>query len=78
MGTVFRKVRVGLSCVFVVSRWCSRVLGLLAGRGRGGGGGGSGSPATRQSPPGIAAQTFNGTEDTVLTGQIAASDPGDA
>lgn len=51
-------------------------MGLLAGCG-GGGGGGNGSPAPVNPAPGIAAQSFNGTEDTVLTGQIAASDPGD-
>jgi hypothetical protein len=32
---------------------------------------------TGNSLPNITAWTFNGTEDTVLTGQIAASDPGD-
>jgi len=51
-------------------------IGLLAGCG-GGGGGGTKSPPAVNPSPGIAAQTFNGTEDTVLTGQIAASDPGD-
>ena len=50
-------------------------IGLLAGCG--GGGGGSNSPAPGNPSPRIAAQTFNGTEDTVLTAQIAASDPGD-
>jgi hypothetical protein len=49
---------------------------LLAACG-GGGGGGAGNPSPGNSPPSIAAQTFNGIEDTVLTGQIAASDPGD-
>ena len=34
-------------------------------------------PPPGNPSPGIAAQTFNGTEDTVLTAQIAASDPGD-
>ena len=52
-------------------------IGLLAGCG-GGHGRGSSSPAPGNPPPHIAAQTFNGTEDTILTGQIAASDPGDA
>jgi VCBS repeat-containing protein len=51
-------------------------LGLLAGCG-GGGGGGTGSPAPGNPLPRIVAQTFNGTEDTVLTAQIVASDPGD-
>ena len=45
-------------------------IGLLAGCGGGGGGGG-----TRNPSPRIAAQTLNGTEDTVLTAQM--SDPGD-
>jgi len=57
-------------------------VGLIAGCG-GGGGGGSGNPAPPtpapvNAIPTIAAQTFNGTEDTVLTGQITASDPGDS
>ena len=51
-------------------------MGLLAGCG-GGGRGGNGNPPPSNPSPSIAAQTFNGTEDTVLTGQIAASDPGD-
>jgi Bacterial Ig domain len=42
-----------------------------------GGGGGHKKPPPANSPPTIAAQTFNGTEDTVLAGQIVASDPGD-
>ena len=51
-------------------------MGLLAGCG-GGGGGGSSNPPPGNPSPLIAAQTFNGTEDTILTAQIAASDPGD-
>jgi len=52
----------------------------------GGGGGGSGSSSSSSSSssggstnpaPVIGAQAFNGTEDTVLTGQLAATDPGD-
>lgn len=50
-------------------------LGLLAGCG--GGGGGGGSPTPSNPSPSMAAQTFNGTEDTVLTAQLVASDPGD-
>jgi hypothetical protein len=55
---------------------------LLAGCGGGGGGGGTGSPAPGNPAPinpapVIVAQSFNGTEDTVLTAQLAASDPGD-
>ncbi len=49
--------------------------GLLASCG-GGGGSGNGGPPSNPSPS-IAAQTFTGTEDTVLTAQLAASDPGD-
>ncbi|MEO8017567.1 MAG: Ig-like domain-containing protein [Pseudomonadota bacterium] len=49
----------------------------------GGGGGGSGSssggvnPPPANAAPTIQAQAFSGTEDAVLTGQLAASDPGD-
>jgi hypothetical protein len=50
---------------------------LLASCGGGGSGGGK-PPASPPNPtPSMAAQTFNGTEDTVLTAQIVASDPGD-
>lgn len=51
-------------------------LGLLAGCG-GGGGGGNGSPSTGNASPRISAQTFDGTEDTILNAQIVASDPDD-
>jgi len=49
----------------------------------GGGGGGSSSSSSSSSggsanpAPVISAQAFNGTEDTVLTAQLAATDPGD-
>ncbi len=54
---------------------------LAACGGGGGGGGGSPSPPPAPGPvvgaPVMGAQSFSGTEDTVLTGQLVASDPGD-
>lgn len=53
--------------------WLSVAASLLAGCG-GGGGGGNTPP---NAAPTIQDQTFSGTEDVTVTGQIVASDPGD-
>lgn len=55
--------------------WLAVAGTLLAGCG--GGGGGGGDPPPLNAPPGIQDQTFSGTEDVTLAGQIVASDPGD-
>ena len=55
----------------------------LAACGGGGGGGSGGSPSPPPAPgpvngaPTMSAQSFNGTEDTVLTSTLVAADPGD-
>jgi hypothetical protein len=68
-----------------ISSWMPRAtvtITMLSLAACGGGGGGSGSSSGGNPPPAnagptIQAQAFTGTEDTVLTGQLAASDPGD-
>lgn len=53
------------------------VFSLAACGGGGGGSSGGGNPPPANAAPTIQAQAFPGTEDIVLTGQLAASDPGD-
>jgi len=64
-----------------VSRATTMITALgLAACGGGGGSGSSssgGNPPPANAAPTIQAQAFTGTEDTVLTGQLVASDPGD-
>jgi hypothetical protein len=43
----------------------------------GGGGGGGGTPPVTNAAPVMQTQTFAATEDTVFSGQLAATDPGD-
>jgi Tol biopolymer transport system component len=52
-------------------------LALSACGGGGGGGGGVGGGGQADPAPTIAAQSFSGTEDMVLSAQLVASDPGD-
>ncbi len=70
-----------------ISTWMPRATAVIAifsiaacGGGGGGSGGSSsgGNPPPANAAPTIQAQAFPGTEDAVLTGQIAASDPGDS
>ena len=57
--------------------WLAAVASVLAGCGGGGGGGGGGNPPPVNAAPTIQDQTYSGTEDVTLAGQIVASDPGD-
>jgi hypothetical protein len=54
--------------------WLAAAVSFLAGCG-GGGGGGSAPPVN--AAPTIQDQTFSGTEDVTLAGQVVAADPGD-
>ena len=66
-----------------ISTWMPRAtaiiaMGSLAACGGGGGSSSSGgNPPPANAVPTIQGQAFTGTEDTALTGQLAASDPGD-
>ena len=53
--------------------WLAAAASVLAGCG----GGGGGNPAPVNAAPTIQNQTYSGTEDVTLAGQIVASDPGD-
>lgn len=55
--------------------WLAVAASVLAGCG--GGGGGSGNTPPVNAAPTIQNQTYSGTEDVTLAGQIVASDPGD-
>jgi hypothetical protein len=54
--------------------WLAVAASVLAGCG---GGGGGGNPQPVNAAPTIQNQTYSGTEDVILAGQIVAADPGD-